>query len=310
MGLLEDIEDAAVDSTVDLSVVLRKCKILASRLGHEPFNRWVEQELNGYASKEDLPGYRVLDVQSRGHFVGLLGSGLKNALIPPMLMPDEHRDMATTAYLMNGISAYVALTKDNPSKLLRAQWSPDAVALFGARFYQNMNCLEAWQDISASAIVALLDTVRNRVLSFVLEIGSIAPDAGEPTPTAAPLAQHTVSQIFNMYILGGRNTVLPGASGLKQDTYTVTINTIQRGDFDSLKEQLVNLGVAPEDLDELQAALASDQPPESAERFGDRVSAWMGKMVSKAASGVWTVGVSAAGQVLAKAVASYYGIGP
>ncbi len=42
MTLLREIQDAATNENVSLAVVLRKCKILATRLKHEPFRKWVD----------------------------------------------------------------------------------------------------------------------------------------------------------------------------------------------------------------------------------------------------------------------------
>ena len=52
MTLLREIQADAVDTNVDISVLLRKCKVLAARLGNKEFNLWVERELNGYTSRE------------------------------------------------------------------------------------------------------------------------------------------------------------------------------------------------------------------------------------------------------------------
>ena len=51
MTLLREIHNAAVDADTSVAVVLRKCKILATRLKHEPFKTWVEKELNGYTDR-------------------------------------------------------------------------------------------------------------------------------------------------------------------------------------------------------------------------------------------------------------------
>jgi hypothetical protein len=48
--LLRDIQAAATESSVPVGVLLRKCKVLAARLGDERFAEWVELELNGYPS--------------------------------------------------------------------------------------------------------------------------------------------------------------------------------------------------------------------------------------------------------------------
>jgi hypothetical protein len=41
MTLLEEIQNAAVDATSDLGTLLRKCKLLAARLGSKSLEEWV-----------------------------------------------------------------------------------------------------------------------------------------------------------------------------------------------------------------------------------------------------------------------------
>ena len=93
MSLLREIQYTAIDSNAELTTLLRKCKVLAARLGNAEFKQWVESELSGYNSKEELPDYRVLHVNSKGHFSGLFGSGLRNADIPMFSIPEELREI-------------------------------------------------------------------------------------------------------------------------------------------------------------------------------------------------------------------------
>jgi hypothetical protein len=70
MSLLREIQEAAIDAKLPLATLLRKCKVLGARLGNGEFKEWVENELNGYTSTDDLPEYRVLLVNSsrRGQY--------------------------------------------------------------------------------------------------------------------------------------------------------------------------------------------------------------------------------------------------
>jgi len=80
MSLLRDIQNAAVSKDTDVATLLRKCKILAVRLGNDEFKNWVDSELNGYESIDNLPEYRILHTISHRHFSGPYGSSLKDAL--------------------------------------------------------------------------------------------------------------------------------------------------------------------------------------------------------------------------------------
>lgn len=304
MSLLRDIQNAAVDPNTDVTTLLRECKVLAVRLGSEEFKRWVDHELNGYDRIEDLPEYRILDTESYGHFAGPFGTGLQNAPIPPLCLPKELRDRVTKSYLMQPISAYASLIDRKDKSSPHEQWPADMTALFGQKIYRNMNCLSAWKVIPYNALVALVDTIKTRVLNFVLEIEEESPDAGEAPPHRPPLPQEKVSQVFNTYITGNVQNVATGSSHFTQDGEFHVVE----GDFSTLAEYLRSYGVGDKDVEELKDAINTDKKVEGTTTFGKRVQTWFAEMVGKAASGTWQVGTSSATTVLGKALAKYFGL--
>jgi predicted nucleotide-binding protein len=200
LGLLQEIQATAISADGDVTVLLRQCKVLAARLANQELKDWVERELNGYPSVDTLPPYRVLNVESYGHFSGPFQSGLRNAPIPPSCLPESHRDLARKAHLVESISAYASLVK-NAKGSLRIPWPADTLLAFGDRMFENMSCLEAWRAISTSSIVAVIETVKNRVLSFVLELEAEDPQAGD-VGSPATLTNERVRQVFRNRIRG------------------------------------------------------------------------------------------------------------
>jgi len=59
MTLIEEIQREAVDSKSDLGMLLRKCKLLAARLGSKPLEDWLLWESNGYPGDVQVPDYRI-----------------------------------------------------------------------------------------------------------------------------------------------------------------------------------------------------------------------------------------------------------
>jgi hypothetical protein len=47
MKLLDEIVDLAIDNQASISVLLRKCLVLAHQLKNDRLRSWVENELNG-----------------------------------------------------------------------------------------------------------------------------------------------------------------------------------------------------------------------------------------------------------------------
>lgn len=304
MSLLRDIQNAAVDPSTDITTLLRKCKILAARLGNEDFKKWVDNELNGYKKIEDLPQYRIIHTGSYGHFAGLFGRVLKNAPIPPACLPEKFRDKITKAYLMHPISAYVSLIDNKGEGDPQEPWPADMTVLFSQKIYEDMTCLSAWKSIPFNALEAVVDTIKTRVLSFVLEIESEYPDAGEASQHQPPLSQEKVAQVFNTYISGNVQNVATGSTNVTQaGEFHVTA-----GDFSALSKYLESYGVSNKDIEDLKSAIDSDKETGGKIIFGKRAQAWLAKMVGKAASGVWEIGTSVATAELGKALSAYFGL--
>lgn len=305
MSLLGEIQDGAISADVDISVVLRKCKVLAASLGNEDFKSWVERELNGYPSIEEIPDYRIIrGVESFGHFLGVGGAQYNKAPIPPSGLPEEYREFATTLYLTEPISHYSSLvTQQVNQPTLMLNWPADLVAYLGDKILSGWQLTHAWRLISTGSLVALLDTVRDRILSFALGIEAEAPNAGEALPTQKPIADERVQQVFNTYIQGGVAQIAAGNQTIRSDTNIKII----RNDFDSLKQFLSSLEVGEDDIRELDEAIREDGKFEKETGFGERVQAWLGKMISKATSGSWKIAAAVAANLLTKALMQYYG---
>jgi len=306
MSLLREITDAAVDANVEISTLLRKCKVLAARLGNKDFDSWVERELNGYDSPDEVPSYRILKrVESRGNFVGIAGSSGSNIPIPPSCIPEEYRDFLTKAYFMDAVSYYSNLLGNTDKKSTFADnWPADYLPAFGSEIYEGMNCIGAWKVISAGSVASLLDTVRNRVLNFTLNIEAEAPDAGETEPKVQPIANERVTQIFNTYIQGDVTNLATGI----QPTVETTQITIVKNDLKSLKNYLSSIGLEEQDISELTEAIDADETSRNQNDLGSRVKSWLGKMVSKVGTSSWNVATTVATQLLIKALSQYYGL--
>lgn len=246
MSLLREIQDLAASSSkdVELSSLLRKCKILAARLNHTDFKAWIEKELNGYDDTNSLPSYRILETMSKGHFSGWGGSGLRNAPIPTYCLEEKHQKYVDNVYITEGISALEDLLSKSDGTL-HNPWRPQLLALYSTKFYENMNCIEAWQVISSSSLANIVDTVRTKILNFVLEIEAENPDAGDAKINSNPIEQGKITQIFNTTINGNVQNVATGSSDVNQNSQIN--NTAKEELFSNLLDIISNQKVSLEE---------------------------------------------------------------
>lgn len=301
MPLLEDIQSEAVDSSSDLGTLLRKCKVLGANLDSKSLEDWLLYESNGYPSDAVLPDYRIWPLELKGHFAGPFGSGLRNAPIPSVCVPKNWRDKVSKLHYGQSIATIEQLLRENNGGMLHTNMG-DLAVLLGTKVYDGMNCIQVWGEFGSSELVEVINAVRNRILDFVLAIRKEDPSAGESKFGYSTLQTGRVNQIFNTIVYGG-NANLVGNS----EQSTVHFG-VQENNFETVSSYLKSIGVEQTDIDDLRDAIQGDDLPTRPEAYGSGVSAWIAKMIGKAASGAWQIGIAAAGALLAQALAKYYGL--
>lgn len=302
MTLLEDIQNSAVDAKSELAMLLRKCKLLAARLGSQQLEDWVIWESNGYPDDAPVPEYRVWSLEVKGHFSGPFGSGIQNAPIPHACLPEKarkHYEHYECRQSITSVEAFLGKERQGTVKVNTG----DLALILGTKVYEHQNCVQAWAEFGTGHLVELLNSVRNRILDFALAVWKEAPGAGEiETNTPTTMVAKRVTQIFNTTAFGGAANLV-GTSNASSIQFNIGTR-----DFSALERVLVENGVAQEDVLELRAALDSDPLPEAPERLGPKVSNWIAKMMAKAADGGWNIGLGAAGNLLAQAISKFYGL--
>lgn len=303
MTLLEEIQTAAVDPNSDLSTLLRKCKLLAARLGSRPLEEWVIWESNGYPDPIEVPSYRIWPLEVKGHFFGAFGSGLENAPIPTACLPDSARKHYTHYECRQSIASIEAILSSGKGQTIRVNTGDLALSL-GRNVYENQNCVQAWAQFGTGQLVELTNAVRNRILDFTLALWKQAPDAGDlGQHSTPPLETKFVTQIFNTTVYGG-SANLVGTANASSVEFNIGMK-----DFVALADALSKSGVLEADISDLQVALREEPEAPTSKNFGPKVSGWIAKMIGSAASGAWGISLGAAGNLLATLIGKYYGIG-
>lgn len=301
--LLDDIIDTAVDNNQRLSVLLRKCLLLAHELKNNRLKSWANQELIGYSSKDGIPEYRVVGAGAQGNFSGAFGSGLKNWPIPPVALEEKHREFAERVYLVQAVSAYEDIVAQEGGTIL-FEWPGNLVVYYQKKFFEGRyGLISAWQEVPKSSLVELLDTIRNRTLNMALEIkeelGPTASDFRSLQPSDIEKVQQTI--VNNIY--GGTNYFANGQSQMTANT-TVTQTIISVGDRQQLNAVLLRSGLSESDLQKLTEATQAD----GQKKMGERVTAWIKATAPKVLAGGVKIGAAIAQQLLSDWLKQYYGL--
>ena len=301
MSLLAEIQNECLAKDGSVSRLLRLCLQLAARLKHEPLKTWVLHELNGYPDAESIPDYRFHHTRSLGLFADR--STQVTLQIPGNLLPEPLKTRFNTARMDQPIRQYEELLQSSSTDDFQMPWPQELALRYGPKVSQ-IQCLKMWQELPRAAMAGLVDTVKTRVLSMVLDIEMENPAAGEIAGSAQPISENKVAHIFNTNIYGGQvGNVAAGSSGVTQQVG----DQVVAGDLVSLEKYLSSIGVTAPENAALLAALEEDQV--SGPRLGTRVSEWLANLRKR----VNVVGGDIAKQSLAgmaaQAVLAYLGIG-
>jgi AbiTii len=308
MNLISELKNDVIDSKVSISTALRKAKVLASLLKNEKMKEWIDRELNGYfnVEVEEIPSYRRANGQNFGTFTGQFGRRIDDAHIPLLTLPPIIQDYAKFIYFRDGVKALESIVEKS-DQVMQMKWPADFIVYVqkNCEIYQDMILADAWQLFNISEVESVLDTVRNRLLDFILSLEEDFPEYMKDENKIKRIPEEKVTTSFNMHIYGGQNII---AGGTKINQSIGTINS--QNNFSELKEFLKSLNIPNEEIDKLEKAIKDDGEV-TGKNFGTKVSDWIGNISKKFLKGTIDVAKQSATSIIlevTKSLARYYGI--
>jgi hypothetical protein len=299
-GLLQEIEREAADGKNSVANVLRKCQILAARLGNAEFIEWTDHELSGYPGGSELPAYRRdLRTLLMGDFQNLAYRASRFTLPTGDLRP-EVREMIETQSMGEGVAELEQLPASAQNGAIKLYVDQRLWPFLP--IMEGYGTLNIWRELSANQIAGLLDQIRNRALAFALQIEKLDPRAGDSPGLEHSVAPEVVSHLFNATMMGETIQYAPGSVGAIQ-----TAVQLQTGDLLALRARLKQLGITDDELAELEKAIKEDGKRKG-QAPGPKVSAWIGRVTVRVAAAMGGVGGQTAAGVIAAVIARYLGI--
>jgi len=294
-----ELQQMASDPTIDITTLLRKAMIVATKLSLHEFRKWIDLELNGYSVPAEVPLYREV----RGE---LWAKNPYHGLVPIMFGDSKLMDLFCNIKVTQGIGSLAHLLSSwkpgNPSPTYPL--APEATT-FLLQQQDNIGRLPPVLTIGISSVAAILDAVRTAILDWSLKLEQEGI-LGEGISFSHDEVEKAV---------GNQQIQIGTFQGIFGNVHGSSVNQslrmqIRKGSFQTLKKQFRAAGMADADLSELKAAIQAEPSPPGPKSFGPRVAGWIGKMMTKAASGTWSIATDAAGDLLATALKAYYGWPP
>jgi AbiTii len=249
MKLLDEIIEGAVSDTQSIGTVLRKCLVLERQAKNEKFRIWLNNELDGYDNIDELPDYRTINSISRRFFVGYAGSQISDQPLALHVMEEKHRKLVDKLRLAQPAASY----EGRPDKSADGSlpWPPSLTTKYQKKFIENFVLNRAWQEVPGSCMVGLVETVRNRVLRFALDIKD---QLGEDQESVAQLPAETVEKSVINNIYGGNVFIAAHAETISQVAHTNIVAGDASENLIDWKRSMVEAGLRPKTIQDAKLA--------------------------------------------------------
>ncbi|HEX4049906.1 MAG TPA: hypothetical protein VHY19_03390 [Steroidobacteraceae bacterium] len=293
--LLDEIITILSDSKGSLTDALLKTKVLLYQLGKKDLVSWVNSELSGYTRESDVPPYRIIGGEVRGHVVSIAWQQT-NFLLPINHLKEPTRTNITEHRITMSIQSIEEAVEAFREKgtILRRNLPTEFCGLFKKVLLPGVEVNAAWCDISMIGVENVISEVRSRLLDFALElkdaIGADVPEKELPKKAQEVQAE----KIFSTAIYNS-GTVILGSTNIQVNN--------QQGDIEGLVQEIAKLGYQQSELEQLRHAVTSDRAEGRTPDVTEGATAkWFGKALKEAGKGVVKVGVDVAASVITKAI--------
>ncbi|MCJ8271134.1 MAG: hypothetical protein MJK04_17250 [Psychrosphaera sp.] len=260
-GLVEELQRDALEQGVAVSELLRKALVISTKLGVSDIADWIKSELNGYTLDVELiPAYRK--VHGKPKYLNPMNGP------QPLIFKDEAMGNAySTRAIMQPIGEIVSLVNEDrtgKSRLLHISYPSNmqnyVIKTLGFPF-------ESFLHVPATELIGILESVRNRVLDWALELEqqNILGEGFSFTKEEKTVAKQVNNHINIQNMTNSQ--IQQESSNSQQDYSSVENSQNLQALLDSLKEELVNLNLKQSakdevyaDIDTVEAQLSSPSP--------------------------------------------------
>lgn len=155
--LVIELQKDIIENRLDTISILRKAKLIATKLNLNDFNQWIDYELNGYDKYDDIPDYRKVigEVKAKNPYYGLI----------PVIMPSSIAEKLNVRKLFNSVSELIDLSKSEQSIIMTLPNELSELICANEGVY-----FPCYFIISKNAVIGIVESVKNHLLEWCLKL--------------------------------------------------------------------------------------------------------------------------------------------
>lgn len=156
---IKELQKEVNDSNMPLSSLLRKAKIIASKLEQKEFLEWLDKELNGYSKDESVPEYRILKGIPQGY-------NPYRGWIPYLIDNPENQESISRRGSSQSIGELEEILKSKTNSLMM-KYSPEVEKMLREGVGSNVDLRLM---VDRASVAGILEHVRNSVFDWTVKL--------------------------------------------------------------------------------------------------------------------------------------------
>lgn len=161
--LLQELKNDAVRSEIKVSELLRRAKLVLKDTDQQEFGVWLNKESNGYSKAEKVPEYRIIRGEPKGW-------NPYHGWVPFIIENPKTQESLSKRGSSQSIAELESLIKNKENSVHLEMPYPAEVQ---ANFSKSVGLNTKFSlFISPSVIYGILNTVRNKLIDYLIEANS------------------------------------------------------------------------------------------------------------------------------------------
>lgn len=292
-SIVLQLQEMASSSESSESDLLRKARMVATKLKLDEFNSWLEHELHGYPQDADVPDYRIF-------FGDLRARNPANNVLMPIRFNAETTETLSRIHCRESVGTLVELTKSENGELQMplSYRELQAVHQMMDNFHRQWVLPFRW--ISPTQLTNILDRIRSIILDWSLKLESQGI-----VGTGMTFSDDEKKRAATQHISIGNFQGVLGDVSHSELSQNLKMEVVSHN-LESLRGFLKEARVPAKEIAELEAAIKTDPHP-TKKVLGPRVGEWLGRVVTGCATGAYELTIGAGGDLMANAIWKFYG---
>ncbi|EPV3659444.1 TPA: abortive phage resistance protein [Klebsiella pneumoniae] len=291
-----ELQGLAADVSNDIVGVLIKAKMIAVKLNLPELAEWFDCELDGYPDGVELPDYRIGQGIVKGWnpyhgWINVQYGDTKPEIIKKIQEYGLSESISSLRNLRDADdSVRLVMPAERIKRIFPSRSAPSEICWF----------------INASKLECIVTTVRNRILTWALEL-EVKGIMGEGVVFSAEEKEIAPATFHNTNIFYGSvhnsGTIGAGNTGNIHQNNSALVK-----DFESLALTLQKYGLIEEDISDLSRVVSESPLPKNKNEVEECFGDWIGVITVKALKGGLAIPGASTPSILINVLCGYFNL--